>query len=152
VEKVDLLVISIASPLLIGVYKDSKLCDVFEMEGKTSDILPLLFKDIMAKYTIKELFYVNGPGSYMAIKVAYLFLKTISIVNNIQLKACDGFYLNNNSPIKALGKKYFFKHHDGTIKIDFLDDHSCEDFSLPHTLIKEHFNEESIPSYNLPAI
>ena len=41
----------------------------------------------------------------MAIKVAYLFLKTISISKNIELESCSGFEFNKNSPIKALGKK-----------------------------------------------
>ena len=40
----------------------------------------------------------------MAIKVAYIFLKTISITRSIDLYACEGFEFNQNSPIKALGK------------------------------------------------
>ncbi len=151
-KKVDIFVISIANPLLLGVYEDSKLIETFQKEGKTSETLPLLFDEILSKYELNALFYVNGPGSYMAIKVAYLFLKTFSIVYNIKLYASDGFCFNRNSPIKALGKKYFFKHHDGTIKIDFLEDHSLKDFLLPQKLPQEIFSEESSPSYNLPAI
>ncbi|XPV52291.1 MAG: hypothetical protein ACNI3H_07725 [Halarcobacter ebronensis] len=56
----------------------------------------------------------------MAIKVAYIFLKTLRITKNIPLYASNGFNFNNNSPIKALGKKYFIKEDD-IIKVDFLD-------------------------------
>lgn len=150
---IEVLVISLASPLLIGIYQDNHLIDTCEVEGKTSDILPQAFEDIIKQYEIKQLYYVNGPGSYMAIKVAYLFLQTISIVKDIELLATDGFSLNNNSPIKALGKKYFFKQHDGTIEIDFLDDNSLlRSFKLPKVLNKDIFIEDPLPNYNLPAI
>eukprot|EP01155_Anaeramoeba_flamelloides_P035939 Anaeramoba_flamelloidesc22753_g1_i1.p9 GENE.c22753_g1_i1~~c22753_g1_i1.p9 ORF type:complete len:120 (-),score=7.98 c22753_g1_i1:5297-5656(-) len=117
----------------------------------TSDILPFLFKDILQKYKIDELLYVNGPGSYMAIKVAYIFLKTLSITKNIPLKASDGFEFNENSPIKALGKKYFIKK-DGSISIDFIGDKEIKEFELPQKLRTDIFSEESLPTYNLPAV
>ncbi len=152
-KNVDVLVITLSSPLLIGIYQESKLIRVYQMEGKTSDILPSTFQNILQEYTLGNIYYVNGPGSYMAIKVAYLFLQTLCIVQNITLFAADGFAFNNKSPIKALGKKYFFKQHDGTIKIDFLDeDNLIEDFVLPEVLNKEFFSIDSLPNYNLPAI
>lgn len=145
------LVISIASPILIGIYKDDELIKTISKEGMTSDILPFLFKGILEKYEIAELLYVNGPGSYMAIKVAYIFLKTLSITKNIPLKAIDGFAFNENSPIKALGKKYFIKK-DGNISIDFIGDREIKEFKLPKVLKIDMFSENSLPTYNLPAV
>jgi len=150
---VEVLVISLSSPMLIGIYENSKLVDKYELEGKTSDILPAIFQEILKKYKLENLYYVNGPGSYMAIKVAYVFLKTLSISKSIGLYSVDGFSFNSTSPIKALGKKYFFKQHDGTIKIDFLDNDSCiKKFELPKNLEKDIFSNDSLPNYNLPAI
>jgi len=80
-------VISISNPILIGIYRNKKLVENISKEGKTSDILPLLFDNILSKYNVENILYVNGPGSYMAIKIAYIFLKTISIVKNIRLYA-----------------------------------------------------------------
>lgn len=148
---VKVLVISIATPILIGVYENDNLVESISKEGMTSDILPMLFKDILDRYDISELLYVNGPGSYMAIKVAYIFLKTISITNKIALRACDGFEFNGNSPIKALGKKYFIKK-DGSILIDFLKDEEIKGFELPKKLDKLVFSDDSLPTYNLPAV
>lgn len=148
---IKVLVISISSPILLGVYKDDILVETVSKEGMTSDILPILLKDILEKYEINELLYVNGPGSYMAIKVAYIFLKTLSITMNIPLKACDGFEFNENSPIKALGKKYFVKK-DGNILIDFLNDKEVKKFNLPKKLKIDIFSKESLPTYNLPAV
>ncbi len=147
-----ILVISVANPILVGIYKDNNLMKTISQDGKTSDVLPIIFNNILKEYSIKEIFYVNGPGSFMAIKVAYIFLKTLSIVNNIPLKASDGFNFNNNSPIKALGKKYFFKSKDGKININFLEDKELEDFKLPKILDIKIFSKDSLPNYNLPAV
>ncbi|RXJ99270.1 hypothetical protein CRU98_07880 [Arcobacter sp. CECT 8986] len=151
---IDIFVISISNPLLIGIYENDKLIKQIKQEGKTSDILPLLFDDILKTYSnISGLYFVNAPGSYMAIKVSYIFLKTLSISKNIPLYASSGFNFNDNSPIKALGKKYFI-NENGTIKVDFLDnDIKIHDFKLPNNLNKKLFDEKNtLPEYNLPAV
>ena len=148
----EVLVISISKPLLIGVYENSKLIKTYEDEGMTSDVLPIIFDDIFKEYNISKISYVNTPGSYMAIKVAYVFLKTICLTKNIDFKACTGFEFNENSPIKALGKKYFI-NDNGNIKVDFLDKNSkIHDFKLPDVLDDIEFSSETLPIYNLPAV
>jgi len=149
---IELLVISISKPLLIGVYENKNLIEKFENDGKTSDVLPTILREVMNKYQIEKINYVNTPGSYMAIKVAYVFLKTISITKNIPLKSCSGFEFNENSPIKALGKKYFI-NDENSIKVDFLDkDTKMADFKLPKRLENINFKDETLPIYNLPAV
>ncbi len=149
---IEVLVITISNPVLVGIYENKKLIEKIEIEGKTSDELPLLFQNLLKKYEIKNLYYVNTPGSFMAIKVAYIFLKTISISKNIPLFACSGFEFNENSPIKALGKKYFIKQGDD-IKVDFIEN-NCRiaNFELPNDLGTIDFNENTLPIYNLPAV
>ena len=149
---IEVLVISIATPLLVGIYKDKKLIEEYAIEGMTSDILPLTFYKIIKKYDINRINYVNTPGSYMAIKVAYVFLKTISISKNIDFYSCSGFEFNENSPIKALGKKYFINEND-TVKVDFLDKNTkIQDFKLPKILKGIDFSSKTLPIYNLPAV
>ena len=152
-KKVDVLVISIANPILIGIYEDNNLIKTIEDSGKTSDVLPKIFKSILEDFEIITIFYVNGPGSYMAIKVGYIFLKTISIVRDIKFKATNGFKFNQNSPIKALGKKYFFNQDNDKIIIDFLKDtDKIIEFKLPNELQKDIFTEDCLPNYQLPAV
>jgi hypothetical protein len=152
VVKIEILVISISNPLLVGIYEDKKLVRSLEIEGKTSDILPTIFKNILDEYDINRIYYVNTPGSYMAIKVAYVFLKTICLTKNIDFKACSGFDFNDNSPIKALGKKYFI-NDNGNVKVDFLDNNSkMSAFKLPDVLENIKFSENTLPIYNLPAV
>ncbi len=148
----EVLVISISKPIKVGIYKDGDLIEAIEKEGMTSDILPSIFKEILEKYELKTIVYVNTPGSYMAIKVAYLFLKTVSLSKNIEFFALSGFEFNDNSPIKALGKKYFF-NKNGKVIIDFLEEKSIiSDFKLPKSLDKTNFSSDTLPIYNLPAV
>ncbi|MFA6789624.1 MAG: hypothetical protein WC149_07080 [Arcobacteraceae bacterium] len=148
----DILIISVANPILIGLYEDKKLIKTFTQDGKSSDIIPKIFSEIEDEYTLKRVFYVNSPGSYMAIKVAYVFLKTICIVKNIELFATSGFYFNQNSPIKALGKKYFI-NNSGSIEIDFINENEkLYDFELPNILDETIFTIDNLPQYNLPAV
>jgi len=151
-NKVSILVISISNPILVGIYDNDKLIEKISLEGKASDALPNIFNEILKNYEIVSIFYVNGPGSYMAIKVAYIFLKTLSITKNIEFKACSGFNFNSNSPIKALGKKYFIKDVDDNILIDFIKDNEIKEFQLPNDLNKNIFSKDILPNYNLPAV
>jgi tRNA A37 threonylcarbamoyladenosine modification protein TsaB len=149
---IEVLVISISKPLLIGIYENKELIKEYKLEGKTSDLLPSLFSRILKEFNIKRINYVNSPGSYMAIKVAYIFLKTISISKKIEFMACNGFEFNQNSPIKALGKKYFIQDLN-EIKVDFLEkDDIIRDFELPNSIDKINFNKQTLPIYNLPAV
>lgn len=151
-HKYTCLVNSIATPMQVGVYFEDVLIEQYIIEGKTSDVLPLVFEKILEKYTLQTIVYVNGPGSYMAIKVAYIFLKTLSITKQIEFKACSGFVLNENSPIKALGKKYFF-NRNGKIDIDECDISTIKkDFKLPNDLSLIEVSDDTLPNYNLPAV
>ena len=150
---IDILVISISNPILVGIYRDDLLIKEIEKDGMTSDVLPFIFEKLLKQYDINKILYVNGPGSFMAIKVGYIFLKTLSITNDIILKACNGFIFNNNSPIKALGKKYFFIDKNDEIYLDFLkDDTIQEEFKLPKKIDKNIGSANNLPSYNLPAV
>ena len=87
----------------------------------------------------------------MAIKASYIFLKTISISKNIKFLACDGFYFNQNSPIKSLGNKWFVKDKNSII---LKEDQVLyvKEFALPEVLDISIFSEESEPLYVLPAV
>ncbi len=151
--QVDILVISLSAPLQIGIYEAGKLLQSYRSEEKTSEILPRLMEEILRSYEPQRLFYARGPGSFMAIKVTYLFLKTLSVALDLPLQATDGFRFNRNSPIKAVGSLYFSKEN-GKIsarKIE-IDKEKIEPFRLPERLEYEIFSDESEPLYILPAV
>jgi tRNA A37 threonylcarbamoyladenosine modification protein TsaB len=150
-KNVDLLFITLSSPIQIGIYEDEKLIDTIISEEKSSDILPNIFAQIQNKNEIKRLFYVKGPGSFMAIKIAYIFLKSISILKNIPLFATDAFYFNKNNPIKAIGKLYFVRINSEikTLKLETVPENS---FTLPDVLDYNEFSKNTTPLYSIGAV
>ncbi len=147
----DLVVIALNSPLIIGVYRDRELVETIRSEGRSSEVLPELFEMLLEKYTIEHIVYAKGPGSFMAIKVSYIFLKTLAIVKNISLLATDAFYFNENAPIKAVGKLYFVKNRD-SIETETLNEVPPMAFTLPQHLILEDFSKDTAPFYGIGAV
>jgi len=137
--------------LLVGIYKNNTLIYKYDTYEKTSEALPDIFRQIAKKYDITSLLYAKGPGSFMAIKISYIFLKSYSIVKNIPFMAVDGFYFNNNSPIKSIGKMYFVKE-DNNITLDIIRKRELNDFQLPKILNKDDFSLDTTPLYVLPAV
>jgi tRNA A37 threonylcarbamoyladenosine modification protein TsaB len=149
--KFSLLVISIASPLLIGVYRNGILTETRTSDQKTSDILLPLLEELIAAYPVEEIIYTRGPGSYMAIKLTYVMLKTIEIVRGIRCLGCSGFAVNGDKPIKAVGSLYFIKEKETIITKKFKEPVKIK-FSLPESIHDLVIDEESIPDYLLPAV
>ncbi|MEO1953932.1 MAG: hypothetical protein ABGW74_04435 [Campylobacterales bacterium] len=150
-KNIDILLIALSSPIMVGIYEDNKLIDSIVSDKKSSDILATIFKDIFDKYDVEGLYFTNGPGSFMAIKVAYIFLKSISIIKDIELFATDAFKFNENRPIKAIGKLYFVKIKQ-EIKTQKFDDIQTVEFKLPKLLNKDEFSTDTVPLYKIGAV
>jgi len=150
-RSVDVLLIALSSPIQIGIYENSRLIDTIMSHKKSSDILPLIFEELLQTYDVKKLFYANGPGSFMAIKVAYIFLKSLSVLKNIQLFATDAFKFNNNTPIKAIGKLCFVKI-SSEIKTQKLEIVPEANFKLPDVLDYNEFTTNTTPLYMIGAV
>jgi tRNA A37 threonylcarbamoyladenosine modification protein TsaB len=150
-KRVDVLLITLTSPILVGVYEDQKLLETIESTEKSSDVLPLIFQELLKKYEIQKLFYANGPGSFMAIKVAYIFLKSLSVLKQIPLYARDAFYFNENQPIKAIGKLCFVKiaSEIETQKFQTVPESK---FRLPDELDYNEFSTNTTPLYKIGAV
>jgi len=148
-QAIDVVIIPISKPLKVGLYRDKKLFEEIESDKMTSEFLPLFFDEILKKYEIQNIIYTKGPGSYMAIKLTYIFLKTLQITKNINILSQDGFYFNKNLPIKAIGNRYFVKEND-TITIKSSD--IVGKFELPKILDYSDFSKDIEPLYILNAV
>jgi tRNA A37 threonylcarbamoyladenosine modification protein TsaB len=148
---VDLVFITISSPIKIGVYENKILIQTITSDEKSSDVLPKIFSELDKKYEIKTLIYANGPGSFMAIKIAYIFLRTLSILKNIPLYATDAFYFNENQPIKAIGKLFFVKI-SSEIVTQKLETAPEASFELPSVLDYSKLNTTATPFYGIGAV
>lgn len=150
-KKVDLFCITIATPILVGVYEDGKLIESITSDEKSSDALAIIFQSLLDKYELNSLCYVNGPGSFMAIKVTYIFLRSLSILKGVPLYAQDAFGFNGNAPVKAIGKQYFVKIND-KIEIIRSQEPQHSEFKLPPVLDRQMFHENNAPLYVIGAV
>ncbi len=148
---ITLLINTIAKPLQIGFYEDGNLIEVKEYDGMTSDILLPILKEILDKYAVRKIIYTNGPGSHMATKIAYVLLKTLSIIKKIPFYAVSAFELNGNNPIKALGKLYFIKEKETIITLRF-DKEPKSSFTMPDSLNSLNILEANEPNYQIAAV
>jgi tRNA A37 threonylcarbamoyladenosine modification protein TsaB len=147
----DALVIALSSPVLVGIYQDGNLIEEIRSEGMSSDVLAEIFDALLKKYHFSHLIYAKGPGSFMGIKVTYLFLKTLSITKKIPLLATDAFFFNQNSPIKAYGKLYFVKN-SSTIELEPIISPEIIAFELPKNIDIEKFDSDNLPYYGIDAV
>ena len=147
----DLLILPISSPLSVGLYEDGRLIDAVSSEEKTSEILLPLLSAYLDQYNISRIIYPRGPGSYMAIKLTYIMLKTIEIVRGIKCVGCSAFTLNGGEPIKAIGNLYFIKEKE-TIITKKYEQPINVNFTLPQSIHDLELDEESTPEYILPAV
>ena len=146
---VDVVVIPISKPLLVGVYENGKLVRTIEKEGMTSDILPEIFDSLLKEYDIRHIVYAKGPGSYMSIKLSFVFFKTLEIAKNIPLLAKEGFFFNSNRPIKAVANSYFVKK-DGIISLE--KNQKEGEFFLPLEIDIKDFDKDTSPLYVLSPV
>ncbi len=140
-----------SSPLQVGIYKNNQLIKEYITKEHTSEALPMIFKEILKGSTCKRVFFAKGPGSFMAIKITYIFLRTLAITKGLELYASDGFNFNGANPIKAMRKMYFVKKYDKIMTEFFEDEPICE-FMLPKTIELEKFTKDVEPLYILPAV
>ena len=147
----DIVVVALGTPILVGVYRDGLLIDTLSSSSMASEALEELFKTLLEHYTIDHLIYAKGPGSFMGIKVSYLFLKTLSIVQKIPLLGVDAFFFNQNHPIKAIGKLYFVKN-SSTITLMPLEHPILVPFGLPKRIEYSNFDTDALPMYGIDAV
>jgi hypothetical protein len=155
-KSIDVVLLSIATPVKVGIYYNNKLIEEISMDGKSSDVLEPIFKKIFYDYSdvysVNSISYINTPGSFMAIKMSYIFLKTLSVTYDIKLKAVDGFYFNNGKPIKAIGNRYFIKDKNKIILDKIAKDEDGMNFELPEIINLDDFSDDIEPDYVLPSV
>jgi hypothetical protein len=146
-----LLINPIAQPVQIGLYQDDRRIRSCVIEGQVSQTLLPKLMALMEEVSIEQIIYVNGPGSYMGIKLTYLMLRTLQIVRGISIGACSAFALNGGRPVRAMGRLYFVKEKETIITQKF-DEPVPQAFGLPESLAAVPLEADIDPFYQLPAV
>lgn len=149
-----LFIIPTSQPVLLGIYEEDKLTQTFELNKPLSDGLVPLFAEISKQYPhLQSLYFIRGPGSFMALKLFYLFAKTLEIAKKFEILAACGFDFNQKSPIKAYGNCYFVCDKDNHIILkNFPTPPLIAPYTLPKILDLNLFNKELEPLYILPCV
>ena len=119
-------------------------------EEKSDVSLVKIMDEILngGKFNLQKIIYANGPGSFMGVKVAYVVLKTISIVKECKFYAVSGFELNGGTPIRANKNLSFVDTPDG-IKLQKVQ---AGEFGLPQNLAVLNLNLDTLPNYVIQAV
>jgi tRNA A37 threonylcarbamoyladenosine modification protein TsaB len=150
-EEYNLLINSISSPMMLGLYKGGVLYRVWRLEGYVSETLLSKLYEIERSYPLKEIIYVNGPGSYMGIKLTFIILETLKIIKGVEFFGTLGFELNGNRPIKAMGKLYFVKEGEKILTKKF-DEMVEQNFTLKERWGSISISETDRPFYHISAV
>lgn len=148
IKSVDILVIGISSPFLVGVYEDDKLIQSFSSQKHISEALIEILGEISSKFNISSIIYTNTPGSFMGLKVSYVILKTFCVAKNIDFFAVSGFELNNGGAIRA-NKSLSFVLQNNQI---LLKQAEPTPFKLPLNLSNLNKTSDTLPSYIIQAV
>ncbi|PAF49263.1 hypothetical protein BKH41_03145 [Helicobacter sp. 12S02232-10] len=156
-KKIDLVLISVNSPLKCGIYQDLYLRKEFFSIQKTSDGLLEIFSEIFSylqdqNLDLDSIFYARGPGSFTSLKLTHIFLQTLTLSLGVKLYSSDSFYFNQNAPISAFGNKFFIREDSGGIKLKELKIKKNDNFFLPEKIDLSAFDSQNAPLYILPPI
>ena len=147
-KQVDLLVIALNSPLLIGVYEDDKLIETLSYDEHASDALITALSHLSKNYNFSKIIYANTPGSFMGLKVAYVTLKSYCVAKDCKLYGVSGFELNEGGAIRA-NKSFCFVLENGEVVLRKTDPTS---FSLPQSLQNLNLSSTSEPIDHIDAV
>lgn len=146
------LFLNVSSPFVLGVYDGNILIKKLEKDGRASDVLPLMIDEALQEFAPDEIYYTNGPGNHMSLKIAYVCLKALSIVKKIPFYGVSPFVFNDSSPIRAFKNSYFVSEA-GKITVKVFEEAATV---LPLVLLESlEFGEikgSSEPLFLLPAV
>ena len=137
--------------MIVGVYDENgELLERISSEEKSDVSLVKIMDQILngGEFNLQKIIYPNGPGSFMGVKVAYVVLKTISIVKECEFYAVSGFELNGGAPIRANKNLSFVDTPDG-VKLQKAE---AGEFSLPQNLAVLNLNLDTLPNYVIQAV
>lgn len=149
---VTVLLISASRPMRLAVYDrvGAKL-ESFESDAPATESFYPLFKAIDEKYAIEKLAYARGPGSFMGLKLGYVFMQTLALARNLPFTAASSFVLSDGAPVQAHGKRWFAQEANG-IGVKLFEAAPEDRLLPPDRLDLNLFDTNTEPDYFMPAV
>jgi len=149
---IQFLFLTVTSPFSLGVYSGGKLIKSYESQGKASDVLPIMIDEALMEFAPDEIYYSNGPGNHMALKIAFVCLRALSIIRKIPLYGVSPFVFNDGSAIKAFGNSYFVPTLDKISIEIFEGEQTFPSVVLPCDINFEDMKGSNEPLFLLPPV
>ncbi len=145
-------------PVRVGAYDSGGgLLHTFEVYKRTNIALIEIFETLLEwlqaqDLTIQALYYVKGPGSFMAMKLTHIFVHAWVLLNPMPLYSALGFAFNENTPIKAFAKSFYVWQNQEVALKTFENPPMCCEMALPPILDPLVFTTDNQPLYFLPPV
>ena len=151
-EPVTLLLLSAQTPLCVGLYDASGvLVRRYERTGQISQVLYPLFREIGAEFEVVALAYARGPGSFMGLKLGFVFLRSFAIAKKIPMRSASSFFFSAGAPIVATRHSAYLLSDD-KISLCRLESAPENRMQLPKRVDFEALDEPLEPLYIQPAV
>ncbi|BCZ16880.1 Universal bacterial protein YeaZ [Helicobacter sp. NHP19-003] len=153
-----MLILSLQEPVKVGVYAPSgEFLHALVSNERTNVALIEIFENLLEwlkaqDLAIQVLYYVKGPGSFMAMKLTHIFVHAWVLLNPTPLHSALGFAFNGASPIKAFGKSFYVFEDDQVVLKTFESPPKCQEMALPSVLDPLLFTTDNKPLYFLPPV
>ncbi|GHV10482.1 glycoprotease [Campylobacterota bacterium] len=151
-RSVSLLLLSATRPTRLAIYgEDGGVIEQFQSDLPLTESLYDAIKAFDEAYAIERVLYARGPGSFMGLKLGYLFLRSFALGRGIDFLAADSFALSGGAPIHSHSKRWFVLEN-GSAAIRSFDSAPAEVLSPPERLDLTLFSAETAPNYILSAV
>lgn len=149
---VTVLLISASRPMRLAVYdRAGAKLESFESDAPATESFYPLFKAIDEQYAIEKLAYARGPGSFMGLKLGYVFMQTLALARNLPFAAASSFALSGGAPVHAHGKRWFVPQGN-EVSVQTFDPAPENRLLPPDRLDLSLFDTNTEPDYLMPAV
>ena len=147
-----LLLISAIKPFVLAVYDErNELIEQHASDQHLTTALYMITSEIDARYCVTKVAYIRGPGSFMGLKLGFVFMRSFALARGIDFTAADSFALTADRPVFSHKNRYFVKEN-GVISVQRFDQPQPNFLIPPLALDTTIFNADTLPQYILGAI
>lgn len=151
-KKVSVLLISATRPMRLAVYDETGArIESHESDAPATESLYPLFKSIDDRYEITRLAYAKGPGSFMGLKLGYVFLQSFALARKLPFTAASSFALSGGNPVHAHGKRWFTQRGD-QVGVQTFEVAPEASLLPPERIDFSVFEPACEPEYLMPAV
>jgi tRNA A37 threonylcarbamoyladenosine modification protein TsaB len=151
-RNVTVLLISAAKPCFFALYDENgEMIEQESCDKPLTESLYVLMSAAERRYSIKRVLYVNGPGSFMGLKLGFVFMRTFALAREIDFAACDSFAITGGAPVFSHKNRWFVKN-GSSIELIRFENPPENRLIPPKKLNMANFSGDTTPCYLLPAV